>query len=110
MLSTAWTREIEPPWRRGRGVAVRTGTRLRTVGLWFRGPAPEDEIVTLDVDAEVVRGYKEITFDKRQGRIEMLKLVLWPLAVAAALWKVYRWVKTAHVDWSAPFEQEASWN
>jgi hypothetical protein len=42
--SIAWTREITPPWRRGGGLAFPwPRKRLVTVGLWWRGPGPEED-------------------------------------------------------------------
>lgn len=63
-LSLGWAREVEPPWRRGGGIAVRRGPVTVSYGVWFRGPAPTGEI--LEEDSASVRKIKRF-----KGRARM---------------------------------------
>lgn len=55
LISTAWTHEIEEPWRSGRGLAFRIAGRLLTVGVWWRGTAPSEEEHDLGIATEIIR-------------------------------------------------------
>lgn len=56
LISTAWTREVEAPWRRGRSLAVRIGGKLYTAGIWIKGKAPSEAILEEgSIDIEVLR-------------------------------------------------------
>lgn len=58
LVSTAWTREVEEPWRRGRSLAFRIGGKLYTAGVWIKGKAPEAEILDEgSIDIEVLRSW-----------------------------------------------------
>lgn len=40
IILPAWGKEVEAPWRRGFGIALRFGAWSRVLGVWWRGAAP----------------------------------------------------------------------
>lgn len=44
-LSLGWAREVEPPWRRGFGIAVCRDDVTVSYGVWWKGAAPRGEIL-----------------------------------------------------------------